>query len=274
MDKRYLIAGGLLLVLVIVSIVAVLVVKELQSPFVSKPTFEVHFKDKTGLNQNLWNFEQGNTVAGYNKEEQTYTTNNCTVNDGLLTIVARKEKKNERDYTSCRINLFQSVDVNGGKFIITARFPKGIGTFPAIWLRTSESRPDGQMTAEIDIAEGQGARPGVIFANVHTKSSVDSKQNPNQGMIEVPDMYNTFHEYGVEWTKDRIIFTVDGKPYHEVHEVIPYKLHLVINLAMGGTWAKSLSERLQLGFPNGIDYTSEENWKLMISDILYYPLKK
>ncbi len=57
MNKRYLIAGGLLLVLVIVSIIAVLVVKELQSPFVSKPTFEVHFKDQTGLNQNLWNFE-------------------------------------------------------------------------------------------------------------------------------------------------------------------------------------------------------------------------
>jgi hypothetical protein len=47
-----------------------------------------------------------------------------------------------------------------------------------------------------------------------------------------------------------------------------------MNLAMGGNWAKSLSERLQLGFPNGIDDGSEESWKLMIKDILYYPLKK
>ncbi|MBP7118658.1 glycoside hydrolase family 16 protein [Candidatus Woesebacteria bacterium] len=274
MNKRYLLTGVSVVVLLILVVIAVLVVKELQSPFVSKSTFEVHFKSRTGLNQNLWNFEQGNTVAGYNKEEQTYTTGNCAVSDDVLTIFARRERKNERDYTSCRINLFQSLDVNGGKFIVIARFPKGIGTFPAIWLRTSESRPDGKMTAEIDIAEAQGARPGIIFANVHTKGSVESGVNPNQGMIEVPDMYDTFHEYGVEWTPDRVIFTLDGKPYHEVHETIPYKLHLVMNLAMGGNWAKSLSERLQLGFPNGIDDGSEESWKLMIKDILYYPLKK
>lgn len=246
---------------------------EFLSPFVSIPTINIDFAKKPQIDELIWTYEVGNKVAGYNNEQQTYTKNNTFFQDGSLIIKALKQEINQRHYTSARINMFGFNDVIGGKFVVVAKFPKGVGTFPAIWLRTSESRSDGVMTAEIDIAEAQGARPGLIFVNVHTAESIAAGDNQNQGMISVPDMYETFHAYGVEWTQDKIVFTLDGVPFHEVKIEVKFKLHLVMNLALGGNWAKSLSDRLRLGFPNGIDDKSQETWNLAIKSVQYFPLK-
>jgi hypothetical protein len=58
------------------------------------------------LSRKDWNFETGNTVAGYNGEAETYTdsTENVRIENGLLVIEALKENKNGRQYTSSRIN--------------------------------------------------------------------------------------------------------------------------------------------------------------------------
>jgi beta-glucanase (GH16 family) len=271
-NKRIVIPFITIVVIIIAFSVRQLVM-EFLSPFESVPTINIDFAKTPRLDPSIWSYEVGNKVAGYNNEQQTYTKNNVFFADEGMTIKALIQELNQRHYTSTRINMFGFHDVIGGKFVVVAKFPRGIGTFPAIWLRTSESRSDGKMTAEIDIAEAQGARPGLIFVNVHTAETIAAGDNKNQGMISVPDMYETFHAYGVEWTSDKIVFTLDGVPFHEVKIEVRYKLHLVVNLALGGNWAQSLSDRLQLGFPNGIDEKSRGTWNLAVKSVQYFPLK-
>ncbi len=263
--------------IVTIGILAIMVaiVSELRYPFSHTPLVDFHFDKMNSLDRKVWGFEIGNTVAGYNEESQTYTDlpENVRIENGMLIIQAFKKELNDRHYTSARI-FFKELNVRGGKLVFVAKFPSGAGAVPAIWLRTREPRADRVMTSEIDIAEGQGARPGLIFSNVHTEGSVALGNNPFQGQVSVPDMYDTFHEYGVEWTEDRIVFTLDGVPYHTVETTVKFNLYPVINLAIGGDWAVSLSKRLELGLPNGIDDSTEDQWILYIKSIQYFPLKE
>lgn len=267
------------------------------SPFAENPTWSIDFStfaNNETLNPQIWNFEEGNTVAGYNKEEQTYTSRpeNVRVEDGALVIQARKEDLNDRHYTSARINTKGNMDMTYGKLVVNAKLPQGIGTWPAIWLRTSEfpyttgateeekKQPHfTQRNGEIDIMEAQGARPGLVFSNAHSLNSLRSGDMPHQVTVEEPTMYSDFHAYGVEWTPDSIRFTNDGEVVKTIQKdsdnpddwPFDHGFHLVMNLAIGGEWAESLKKRLNL--PDSVDDSHEADWKLYIKNINYYPLK-
>lgn len=273
--RRKLRIASIVVLVVGLCIMIFAIVSELRYPFSHTPLVDFHFDKVTHLDRSVWGFEIGNTIARYNNESQTYTDlpENVRIEDGMLIIQAFKKRLNDREYTSARI-FFKELNVRGGKLVIVAKFPSGAGAVPALWLRTREPRADRVMTSEIDIAEGQGARPGIFFSNVHTEASVATGSNPYQGQVSIPNMYDTFHEYGVEWTEDRIVFTLDGVPYHTVQTTVKFNLYPVINLAIGGNWATSLSQRLELGLPNGVDDTKEDQWILFIKSIQYFPLKE
>ena len=197
---------------------------------------------------------------------------NIRVENGALVLQALRTEEGE--YTSARIYTNGILDFQYGEVVVEAKLPQGAGTWPAIWLRTEEST-----SSSIAIMEAQGARPNLIFGNVHNVVTADTGDNPFVGQLEILDLYTEFHAYGVEWEPDVIRFTLDGNVYHQVDRfseqagVWPFdqKFHLVINLAMGGDWSESLSQRLSLGFENGIDNSQEENWKFYIRSIRYYP---
>lgn len=273
--------------------------EQTEGEFTDAPSLDVDFSqmaDGEPLDPALWSFEEGNTVADYNAEAQTYTSRpeNVRVENGALVIQARREQLNGREYTSARINMKRKHDIMYGKLEVEARLPKGVGAWPAIWLRTSDTPyTDGATEAqrsernfhikngEIDIAEAQGAREGLVFSTVHTRESKDAGGNPHGVQLQVPDMYDSFHTYGVEWTETRITFTLDGQPYHTIEKQsddtdswpFNHHFHLVINLALGGNWAMDLKNRLQLPFENAVDDSMEEFWKLYVRSVRYYPLK-
>jgi beta-glucanase (GH16 family) len=230
------------------------------------------------LNSNYWTYDLGtggptNQNWG-NNEAEYYTDNsdNVSINDGVLNITAIQQTEGGQDYTSARIKTQGLIDFEYGKLDVVAKLPSGIGTWPAIWLlpqnniyyyNSSDSDPLQYLNdGEIDIMEAIGAQPEIVTSSAQSRS-----YNPmlNDERIEtdtVSDDTTSFHDYGLEWTPNQLIFTIDGVPYHTVnrqptdnYKAWPYDqaYYLVINLALGGTDGGIDSNEYP---PNGINNNS------------------
>jgi beta-glucanase (GH16 family) len=95
---------------------------------------------------------------------------------------------------------------------------------------------------ELDIMEHVGKHPNFIHSSIHNPSGYG--QTPYTGIVKIKQPSSKFHIYSMEWTKDFIIFYVDGKQvYHYQPEVKTIKnwpfdkpFYLIFNIAIGGTW--------------------------------------
>lgn len=267
--------------------------------FEPEPSLRVDFTsqpDGTQLDPNIWGYELGTVVPGYNNEAQTYTNRpeNVRVENGMLVIQARKEQLDGREYTSARINTKNKRNIQYGRVEVEAQLPKGIGTWPAFWLRTSDTPYTDGATAEereapnfhiqngeIDFMEAiPGNRPGLIFANAHTYQTKSTESNANQGVAEVPDCSEAFHRYGVAWSPDEIVFMVDDVIYKRVQRTsndphswpFNHDFNLVINLAMGGDWPVKNGALQGFPYENGINDADEEFWKLYVKSVKIWDL--
>jgi beta-glucanase (GH16 family) len=88
--------------------------------------------DYTGLPDPVkWSFETaGNRTGWGNHEDQYYTdrdSTNAWVSNGVLTITARKQKMEEKKYTSARLNSQGKGDWLYGRFEVRAKLPTGRG---------------------------------------------------------------------------------------------------------------------------------------------------
>src|SRR5690348_16875731 len=119
----------------------------------------------TIIDTNHWKFEAGNHRGWGNHELEYYTgrSENASVSNGLLHIVARKESTNGFSYTSARIKTEGLFAEKYGRFEFRAKFPAGRGFWPAFWLMPEHS-PYGGWPAcgEIDIVENKGNYPAVV----------------------------------------------------------------------------------------------------------------
>ena len=72
----------------------------------------------------------------------------------MLKIIAKKESVGGRNYTSSRMITKNKGDWKYGRFEIRAKIPKGVGTWPAIWLLATDNVYGGwPNSGEIDIME-------------------------------------------------------------------------------------------------------------------------
>ena len=89
-----------------------------------------------------------------------------------------------------------------------------------------------------------GFDPGVIHANVHTKTYNHSINTGKGDKISIPDASKAFHVYAIEWDAKQMDFLVDHKKYFTFknegtgHAAWPYdkEQYLILNLAIGGGW--------------------------------------
>jgi beta-glucanase (GH16 family) len=51
----------------------------------------------------------------------------------------------------------------------------------------------------------------------------------------VPDAADNFHDYGVLWTHDRIVYFIDRKPVSDIKTPVGFDdpMYMIVNLAMG-----------------------------------------
>ncbi len=223
-------------------------------------TYELVWSDEfdyEGLpDDTKWNYDVGGSGWG-NNELQYYTdTDNAYVEDGFLTITAKKETYNKLDYTSARMITKNKGDWLYGKVEVRAKLPSGRGTWPAIWMLPTDWKYGGwPRSGEIDIMEHVGYDMGHIHGTIHTNAYNHIKGTQVGKSVVRDDASEAFYTYTLEWLPDKIKIYIDDslyfvyKPSNMINcpseEEWPFdqRFHLLLNIAVGGNW----------GGANGVD---------------------
>ena len=200
----------------------------------------------TGLpDSTKWDYDVGGNGWG-NNELQYYTqkdTLNALAENGYLKIIARKQQKEDKQYTSVRI--VTKGKFKYGKLEMRAKLPAGKGTWPAFWMLGANAEKAGwPKCGEIDIMEHVGYEKDSIFGTIHSEvyNHITGTQKGKSVFIENP--YNSFHLFSIEWTPDKIDFMVDNKIFNQIeneHKTTnewPFDqdFFVILNLAVGGNW--------------------------------------
>lgn len=197
-----------------------------------------------------WRYDLGNgcpNICGWgNNELEYYTQNrkeNAWVEDGLLHITARKEEMEGFHYTSAR--MLSRASWRYGRVEVRANLPSGLGTWPAIWMLSSDWKYGGwPESGEIDIMEHVGYNDQKIFGTVHTKAFNHVQGTQRGDSIAIKNCERKFHVYAIDWTEDSIVFSVDNKQYFTFAKTgntfaewpFDQPFLLLLNVAVGGNW--------------------------------------
>lgn len=195
-------------------------------------------------NSSKWNYNIGRGDNGWGNGEAQYYTNrleNVKVENGHLTITAKKENYEGANYTSTRLLTQGKFDFTYGTVEIRAKLPQGGGTWPALWLLGSNINAVGwPACGEIDIMEHVGNNQGKIQSAMHTPSSYGG--TINHGSQYLDDVSSEFHVYSLEWTSEKMVFSVDDvvhytyNPSTKDSSTWPFDANqfIILNIAMGG----------------------------------------
>lgn len=212
--------------------------------------FSDEFDSPGSPNTSKWGYDIGRGDNGWgNGESQYYTdrTDNVKVENGILKITAKKESYQGAEYTSTRMLTKGKFDFKYGKVEVRAKLPQGGGTWPAIWMLGSNISTVGwPACGEVDIMEHAGNRQGIVQSAMHTPSSYGNTSN--LGSQTLADVSTAFHVYAVEWTNEKMIFSVDGVVHYTYNPATknsstwPFddKQFLILNVAMGGTFGGAI----------------------------------
>ena len=134
--------------------------------------------------------------------------------------------------------------------------PIGTGIWPAMWMLPNDSRYGSwPLSGEIDVFEGRGRTPNMVFGTLHYGA-----QWPNN--INTSDAFNItrdgnkktgiddWHVYSVQWDAENIKIYCDGKCYFKctygewysgsdrgnAYAPFDQRFYLILNLAAGGTF--------------------------------------
>ncbi|MDL2402610.1 family 16 glycosylhydrolase [Rhizobium mayense] len=166
----------------------------------------------------------------------TASANPFSVSNGVLTISAKptpdslKSLLDGHNYTSGILNTHSTFAQTYGYFEMRAEMPHDQGTWPAFWLLPE----DGSWPPELDVVEMRGQDPNTVNVTVHSNAT---GQHTMQSMpIQVPST-DGFHNYGVLWDQDQIVWYFDDVAI--AHAATPSDMHspmyMLVDQAVGGT---------------------------------------
>ncbi len=195
----------------------------------------------------FWDYEEG---LVRNNEAQYYTVSrkeNAWVDNGVLTITARREDYQGANYTSASLKSAGKMDWQYGRFEIRAKIDVRNGMWPAWWMLGYGKWPEN---GEIDIMEYYR---GKILANAAWKkndnqkwtASWDSSSRSLSSLKNInPNWENEFHVWSMDWNSNTIRLYVDGALMNEVDlsgiqnpdggKPFDNLKYMLVNLAIGG----------------------------------------
>lgn len=239
--------------------------------FATKPYWSDEFNKDGKPDANKWGYDIGGNGWG-NNELQYYTAGeNAEVKNGKLIITARKEKKDNSNYTSTRMVTKGKGDFLYGRIEVSAKLPTGVGTWPAIWmLPTKSTYGSWPASGEIDIMEHVGYDQNKVHQSVHTQAFNHVINTQKTAFEQVPTASTAFHIYRIDWTPDGISgyidkqkafeFLNDGKGFESWPFDKPF--HLLLNIAVGGNWGgvKGVDDK---SFPASMEVDYVRVYKLL-----------
>ena len=188
-----------------------------------------------GVDLSKWGFQNGNG-SNYgqngwgNAERQSYKTDNSVVADGILTITAKNEVFDGKNFTSGKLVTANSKGTTSlgepaagagikfgqtyGRFEAKIRMNAARGAWPAFWMMPVSSSYGGwPRSGEIDIMEMVGINKTRASSTLHMKPSWGTWESQYQGVNHTFRDSGTFedwHVYGVKWTATEMTFLIDG----------------------------------------------------------------
>jgi len=203
-----------------------------------------------------------------NNELQAYTDRDTNVylDNGHLVIQALIEpgfwgedyngEEYNSDYTSARLNTDNKANWLYGRFDISAKLPKGNGSWPAIWMLGENISSVGwPHCGEIDIMEHVGFDEGNIHGSIHTTDYNHMLNTQRSGSTTISTVTDSFHTYSLEWSPTYLRYLIDNEPFHFIYNDSDGDInkwpfvasqYIILNLAIGGDW----------GGINGVDANS------------------
>jgi beta-glucanase (GH16 family) len=219
----------------------------------------VDWSARQSFDKSEWIFEKGFLR---NEEEQYYTGGaepNFQVTPNGIELIARgervpndayrkgasdwKQTRAEARYTSA--SLLSKTAWQNLKVEIVASVQGGKGAWPAIWLRSPNTRGFG----EVDLMEHLGREPELVHSTVHFGAS-KSDRDVKTADRTIPGFQGRDVVYSAELTPGKLLVSIDGKAMIEmerdlaINGVRPLQqpFNLIINLALGGAWAGPIDE--------------------------------
>ncbi|MCL1943474.1 MAG: family 16 glycosylhydrolase [Candidatus Azobacteroides sp.] len=208
-------------------------------------TFQLVWADEFNGNSydtNIWSPQIAGDGFG-NNELQYYTgnANNIFTRDGCLVIKAVKEQYQNRDYTSGKLWSQNKKYFKYGRVEARFKLPKGVGTWPAIWMMPQSSVYGGwPRSGEIDVMEFVGYQPNTIFGTVHY-GNPNHQQSGSSLTVSDPD---AFHIIRIDWEPgyikwyldDRLLYTYNNGYAGSAQWPFDQNFYVILNFAVGGNW--------------------------------------
>jgi len=206
--------------------------------------------DYTGLpDPTWWNMETGGGGWGNNElQYYTNTASNAYVNNGVLTITARKEQVGGRNYTSARITTQNKFDFKYGRIEARIKLPYGQGIWPAFWMLGANFGQVGWPSCgEIDIMEMVGGtnKDNTCHSTIHWDNNGSHAQYGQSYTLPSGILADNFHVFSVRWNAQSIRGYINDIKYFEA-DITPAGLNefqknffIILNVAVGGNWPGS-----------------------------------
>lgn len=199
------------------------------------------------LNSAIWDYNIGNGDNGWGNSELQYYTDrpeNVKVENGMLSITARRESFMGSNFTSARILTQGKFEKTYGRFEARIQLPWGQGIWPAFWLlgANCEEQP-WPLCGEIDIMENRGQEPTLINGTVHGPGYSAGLSITKAYELENDRFDTGFHIFGIEWGEGYINFYVDDVLYNQITPedvpgewVFDHPFFIIMNVAVGGNY--------------------------------------
>jgi len=159
------------------------------------------------------------------------------IENGVLTITANRlapafashlpAKEKGLLFTSGMISSELSFSQTYGYFEARIKLPPVRGTWPAFWLMPAS----GHWPPEIDILEAIGQERTRVHQNAIRADKVSAHTH-----VDVPTDLAEWHRYGLLWTRQELVWFVDGAPTKRIANVVDEPMYMIVNLAVGGKW--------------------------------------
>jgi beta-glucanase (GH16 family) len=189
------------------------------------------------------------------------------IQDGVLSILASRTPSAlkpllfNNEYVSGMLTTQSSFSQRYGYFEIRSKIPVGAGVWPAFWLLPNNRG----WPPEIDVMEGRGERPGDLVMTTHWRIPATGSVESCGFDFTVPDASSQFHDYGVLWTRDRLIYFIDRKPVSDIKVPAGFEfpMYMIVNLAMGAKYFEGVG---------GVDAESPASVAFQIDRISAYQI--
>ena len=159
------------------------------------------------------------------------------VKDGVLSIVATRTPPDlksvlfNNEYVSGLLTSQGKFSQKHGYFEIRAKIPVGHAVWPAFWMLAD----DGGWPPEVDVLEGRGEQPGDLVMTTHWRIPATGKIQSCGFDFAVAGASSEFHNYGVLWEEDRLVYFIDRRPVSDIRVPIGFDdpMYMIVNLAIG-----------------------------------------